>query len=175
MGQAEHEVSPPSVVPSEESELAIFKAHRPRVLRPVAAVRLSMVSLPESTPEREHTSSTPAALSIAREPEEVGTAEPIDLDAQLLAILSAGPALGETIEAAFRRKEHELGALFATLDVTTSRALHRRLSRPAEGDLVAAQFGRMVSERRARLLSFLADARRREAIAQARSYDDEKR
>ena len=90
------------------------------------------------------------------------------VDTRLLAILASGPGHGETLDAAFRRKEHELGALFATLDVAASRALHRRLTLPADDDLVAARFGQLISNRRARLLAFLADARRREAIAMAR-------
>lgn len=64
---------------------------------------------------------------------------------------------------AFRRKEHALGALFATLSVMEARALHARLSNPRPGDAVAARFATLVIERRARLLGGLAGARRREA------------
>ena len=69
----------------------------------------------------------------------------------------------ETIAAAFQRKEHDLGALFATLSVPQSRALHRRLSAPAVGDELVTLFERLTRDRRARLLAFLADSRRRSA------------
>ena len=64
----------------------------------------------------------------------------------------------------FKQKEHDLGALFARLSVPESRALHKRLCNPATDDRLAHAFSRLVTERRGRLLTFLADARRREAI-----------
>lgn len=182
MGQAG---TKPSTTSNERS---IYKDHRPHApLRPVAAVRLAMVPL--SSPlssdasvlegERERDVDARARCRLASAPEPGLAAEPVadpggEFDARLLGILAGGPADGETLDAAFRRKERELGALFATLDVATSRALHRRLSISADGDVVAARFGRLVSERRARLLAFLADARRREAIARARSFESTK-
>ena len=86
-------------------------------------------------------------------------------DAQILAVLDAPPALGETLEAAFRRKERELREVFARVSVNEARALHRRLSNPTVGDAVAARFSRLLVDRQSRLLVFLADARRREALA----------
>ena len=54
-------------------------------------------------------------------------------------------------------------------NVAEAEALHERLSTtPRADDRVAAQFGRLVLERRERLLAFLGDARRREAIENAR-------
>jgi len=131
-------------------------------------VRLAVipVSSAASAPHRvdEH-----ADLRLVDEPELGALSDPAAratrLDARMLAILASGPAHGETLDAAFRRKEHELGAVFARLSVAESRALHRRLSVPAQDDLVAARFGQLIVERRGRLLAFLADARRREAIA----------
>lgn len=82
-------------------------------------------------------------------------------------ILETPPRHDETIEAAYRRKEAELGALFADLTSPEARALQRRLVSPAAGDGIAAGFGRLAPDRRARLLSFLGDARRREALRQA--------
>ena len=90
------------------------------------------------------------------------------IDSRLLAILDAPLAPGETAMAGFARKEAELHAVLATLRAIDARALHARLSRPATSDLLATSFARLTSERRARLLTFLADARRREAIAAAR-------
>lgn len=62
------------------------------------------------------------------------------------------------------RKEHELRALFAALPVLEAMELHRRLRVARADDAVVAAFGRLVVERRQRLLAFLGDARRREAI-----------
>jgi hypothetical protein len=90
------------------------------------------------------------------------------VERDIVNIIEAPPHPGETTELAFRRKEHELGELFATLSVTESRTLHRRLSIASTNDQVAKAFGRMVAERRMRLLAFLADVRRREALASAR-------
>ena len=84
----------------------------------------------------------------------------------ILAILDS-PTAAETIEATFRRKERELGEIFAGLTVLESRALHKRLSDAR--DPLAIRFGRLVCARRERLLAFLADARRREAIAGAKA------
>jgi hypothetical protein len=86
-----------------------------------------------------------------------------DLDQRILVILMSGVEVGETVELAFRRKEHQLGELFATLSIAASRDLQKRLANPRSGDRVAELFGRMTVERRGRLIAFLADARRREA------------
>ena len=91
-----------------------------------------------------------------------------ELDVRILAILGAPARMGETIDAAFGRKERELGELFAQLSVMGSRALHRRLSTASSNDHLATQFGRLVAVRRSRLLGFLADVRRREAVAMVR-------
>jgi hypothetical protein len=90
---------------------------------------------------------------------------PIAPDGALVAILDAAPAYGETIEAAFRRKEHELLAVFASLSVDASVSLHTRLASPQADDPVAARLARRVRDPRERLLAFLADARRRAAVA----------
>jgi hypothetical protein len=88
-------------------------------------------------------------------------------DAHLLAILEAPRRDGETLAAGFARKERELASAFAALTIFDQRALHARLANPRIGDLLAEKFGRLVSERRERLLRFLGDARRRAAIAAA--------
>lgn len=90
------------------------------------------------------------------------------LDPRILAILDAPLAIGETAMAGFARKEQELGSTFAQLSVIEARALGLRLSNARPGDLLAEKFGRLTVERRNRLLNFLADARRRQAIAAAR-------
>jgi hypothetical protein len=93
---------------------------------------------------------------------------PREIESAILAVLEGPVGFGETIETTFRRKEHELGALFAKLTVVECRALHKRLDNPQAGDALALRFGAMISVRRARLLAFLQDARRREATAGGR-------
>jgi hypothetical protein len=65
------------------------------------------------------------------------------------------------------RKEREIGELFARLAVIEAWTLHKRLANPSASDALASAFGRLILERRARLLAFLGDARRRAAITQA--------
>ncbi|HTR49726.1 MAG TPA: hypothetical protein VMJ10_03400 [Kofleriaceae bacterium] len=88
-------------------------------------------------------------------------------DASLLAILTAPLRLGEPAQVGFLRKETELRAAFAALSAADSRALHARLANPRPDDALAAKFAGLVVDRKQRLLGFLADARRREAIAAA--------
>ncbi len=92
----------------------------------------------------------------------------VSLEAEIAAVLDAPPLPGEQLAAAFRRKELTLGDLFARLTVAEARELHRRFTCSLADDALAVRFNRLVSERRARLLAFLADARRREALQQAR-------
>lgn len=87
---------------------------------------------------------------------------------KLVAILEAPAASHETVEVAFTRKEREIGSLFSQLSVPECRALHARLANPQPADEVAVTFGRLVIARRTRLLAFLADVRRRQAIAGGR-------
>jgi hypothetical protein len=89
-------------------------------------------------------------------------------DAHLLAILDAPLRDGEPAQVGFLRKEAELRGAFAGLPVLDARAILARLSNPRPGDRLAAKFAGLVVERRTRLLSFLADARRRAAIAAER-------
>jgi hypothetical protein len=88
------------------------------------------------------------------------------LEAEISAALHAPPHDGERIASAFERKEQELAAIFARLSVTDARSLYRRLTIVAKDDPVARKFGQMVVERRLRLLTFLAGARRREVLRQ---------
>ena len=88
-------------------------------------------------------------------------------DAALVSIIDAPLNPGETAREGFLRKEAELRAAFAQLPVAAQRALHARLANPRPGDQLAERFARLTVDRRARLLTFLADARRREALAMA--------
>jgi hypothetical protein len=84
-------------------------------------------------------------------------------DAQLAAILDAELLPGEPALVGFARKERELGEAFAALPIMDQRALHARLGVLRPGDLLAAKFARLTADRRARLVAFLGDARRRAA------------
>lgn len=86
-------------------------------------------------------------------------------DAPFVAILDAPLHAGETAALGFARKERELAAAFAHLPVLAARALHMRLSSPRSGDVLAEKLSRLTIQRRTRLLNFLADARRRAALA----------
>ena len=88
-------------------------------------------------------------------------------DAALISILESPLRYGETAREGFLRKEAELRAAFAALPVATQRALHARLVNPRMGDALATKFAGLTADRRTRLLTFLADARRREALAAA--------
>lgn len=107
-----------------------------------------------------------AALVTARVPD---IAAPLAAEADIIAVLDQAAAPGESASNAFRRKEHSLGELFATLSIVDALSLHRRLTLAKPADPIARRFALLVPERKARLLSFLADARRRAAIASGRS------
>ena len=90
---------------------------------------------------------------------------PIELrDAVFIAILEAPLHEDETAYLGFARKEEELRAAFATLSILESRSLQARLETPRSGDRLAAAFSRLTIERRARLINFLGNARRRAAV-----------
>lgn len=108
----------------------------------------------------------PSAPTIAIRPP--SAQRPDTTDARLIAILDAPLAPGELASAGFTRKEHELGAMFAAMSVLECRAIHGRLTAMRPGDELAHKFARLTIERRGRLLTFLADARRREALAMGR-------
>jgi hypothetical protein len=88
-------------------------------------------------------------------------------EAEILATLHAAALPHERPSEAFARKERELAMLFAQLSVTDARSLHRRLTITAASDPIARKFGQMVIDRQQRLITFLADARRREALQQS--------
>ena len=81
-------------------------------------------------------------------------------EAEALAILTRSAPAGRSA-AEFGVKEAELTALFVRISVSESRELHQRLRVPHPDDTFAITFGRLVADRRARLLAFVGDARRR--------------
>ncbi len=96
------------------------------------------------------------------------SAAPDPTDGALMVILLAPLQPGETTMVGYLRKEHELRAVFASLSVPAARLLHARLSAGKADDALGAAFARMTLDRRTRLLVFLADARRREALSTVR-------
>lgn len=82
---------------------------------------------------------------------------------ELLALLRRPVPTGHARDG-YARKEREIGELFARLAVPDAMALHKRLTGYAPEDELVAAFARLVDDRRARLLAFLADARRRAAM-----------
>ena len=88
----------------------------------------------------------------------------VTLESEILGVLEAPVPSHETISVAFTRVERELVESFGRLSLLEARELLRRLKTPAADDAIAARFGRLVVERRLRLLAYLADAPRREAL-----------
>ena len=86
---------------------------------------------------------------------------PIALESEILAALDAPKQDNETFDAAFRRKEHELGAVLSLLTPADSLALERRLTLSLAGDPIAARFAQLVAVRRNRLVTFISEMRRR--------------
>jgi hypothetical protein len=152
---------------SSASEIRIFREHRfgsdkPRLARPLASEPVRPTS-PISDPSR-CTPPAPGALCVVNSPSHTEPANPSTTEIRMIEILDTPAAPGETIEASYRRKEQEIGALLARLRAREALALHRRLTNAT--DPLALRFGRMTRERRERLLAFLADARRREACSE---------
>lgn len=92
----------------------------------------------------------------------------VELEDEILSVLGAVPEPGERIAIAFRPKEEELIVFLAHLSVLDSMRLHRRLTLSLDRDPVVTRFGRVIAERGAPFMSFLAGARRREAVRVAR-------
>lgn len=143
------------------------KPHTLRLVPPVETTPLA-----RATPPRFVKHEAPASESpVATQPQTASPRVAATVDAHDLAILSVldEPAAGgESADAFYRRKERELGAMFARLPVPDAVALARRLSTVTPGDILSARFSRLVADRRQRLIDFLDDAKRREAIENAR-------
>lgn len=135
----------------------------PAAPRVVSQAATDETLVPPTAPGIEGTTSS--ARPVARPLSPAPTSWSSSCDVALLAIIEAPLHLGETAAAGFARKEVELRRVLATLSIAESRALHMRLSNPRPGDQLAASFQRLTADRRARLINFVADARRRAALA----------
>ncbi|MBL0214436.1 MAG: hypothetical protein IPQ07_11165 [Myxococcales bacterium] len=146
---------------------------KPPALRLVPPAAASAASVMHIVPVTEVAKPTPPVVvepsaAPASAPRPAPPSLPMDeLDRGFLAVLDETAASGESAEVLFRRKEHMLGTMFAALPAPAALALHKRLTSPAPGDLLSVRFSRLVAERRGRLLAFLADAPRREAVDKA--------
>jgi hypothetical protein len=115
--------------------------------------------------ERQSSKPDPIAVSPASSsPAAKRTTWQTSCDVALLAILEEPLRSDETALAGFARKEAELRHALSLLTVAESRALHMRVSNPRTGDHLATSFTRLTAERRARIINFIADARRRELL-----------
>ena len=92
----------------------------------------------------------------------------VELEDEIIAVFDAPRVDDEQLELTFRRKERQLAAIFARLVPAESLALQRRLTLAIPGDPIAQRFGGLVPARRTRLLTFLAEARRRHPLQVAR-------
>lgn len=93
----------------------------------------------------------------------VGSEVPLEtsVDALLTAILVSPRREAESYVDTFRRKERELLHALGGRTAVESLALQRRLTTPRSGDVLAAEFSKLVVERRNRILLYLAECRRR--------------
>ena len=161
-----------------DSIFSTERARPPGRPKPPGLPHAPRASAPANTPDRPRDAANAAGTSATAQPStpvvvatpgalRTPTTVALSNDAVLVSILDAPLFPGETAREGFRRKEAELRSVFVQLPVATQRALHARLSNPRAGDQLAERFARLTADRRMRLLTFLADARRREALAQA--------
>jgi len=149
---------PPPPSPSLEARATSARQESPPLEAPAAA---SAPRRAESDPAADP---APASVGAAR-----AALLAVAVDERLIEILDAPLAAGELASSGYLRKEEAIGAVFAALTVLESRALLARLEAARTGDRLVAKFTRLTAERRHRLLAFLADARRREALKLART------
>lgn len=85
---------------------------------------------------------------------------------ELIAILMRPVPAGQAREQ-HAAKEHEIAELFGRLTVLEAWTLHKRLLCKTPDDALVVAFDRLIIERRARLIAYLGDARRRAALARS--------
>lgn len=84
----------------------------------------------------------------------------IPIESQLIATIEAPLQTNETSRVGHDRKEREVASLLAQLTPAQSLTLTKRLAANAPHDPLAAAFGRMLVERRNRLVAYLERLRR---------------
>jgi len=128
--------------------------------------RLQQLRSREPEPVRSSALVAPAPIANAV-PSPLVDAPRTTIEQTIIGIILASPPAGLPAAHAHAHKEHQLRSVFAGLELLDAWHLHRRLSNPAVSDPLVAAFMRLVPDRRARLLAFLGDARRRQALARA--------
>src|SRR5688572_11188026 len=146
----------------ESNALSIFAEVPARAPLRIPAPRLVRIEPPSEPPPPQP---VPAIARLVLAPRTANADLPSQIQRAMIEALGSKPLAGETIEIAYRRIERELGEQFARLSPLQARALKLRLEQPREGDILATRFNRLVVQRKTRLLAFLGDARRREALA----------
>jgi hypothetical protein len=146
---------------------AVRAAYQPTLAHDalVRAAIAELTALEEAQPVTFARASTPSIVPMALG----ATPPPVTVRAvteqAIVDILRAGNGQGRITDA-FDHKESQLRTLFCSLRPLEALALGKRLSDST--DKLAEVFSRFAPERRLRLLGVLADARRREALQQAR-------
>lgn len=136
---------------------------------PARPARDPNITVPTAPPIRGaelSTTSTTPTIVVAKPKEAIETRTTIE--DQILQILEEAAPCGESLQSTFARKERELCCAFTTLTSNAANDLARRLAELDPKDRVAAAFGRLAAERRARLVAFLEDAPRRAAVSGGR-------
>lgn len=127
-----------------------------------AAVSTSICEpIPFRTDARVPSSSEVLGLARARLPQ----GPDAELEAAIIETLRRPISPGQGPQVGNAMRERELCELFAKLDVVQAHHLGRRLDQDRADDVLAQAFRRLVIERRQRLRTFLADARRRQVTA----------
>lgn len=94
---------------------------------------------------------------------------PVVIEQELIAILEAPAPAHLTSSHAFKLREEALLFVMSALTIAQSKRLHTRLVAQMSDDALAAAFQlRLVGDRRNRILQFLAQAPRRQALRNAR-------
>lgn len=95
------------------------------------------------------------------------TSAPIPIEGEILGVIVQPLEAGETHRGHNDRKERELLAVLDRLTPIEALTLHRRLISPHPQDPLVQAFGRLVVDRRNRVIAFIADTRRRIARRRA--------
>lgn len=103
-------------------------------------------------------------------PRDIGQLPPA-IEESIVGVLTCPPAPNETHLVSAQRREHALRQILGCLSVTQAMTLGRRLDADRDTDRVAVALRRFTAERRQRIRTFLADARRRAALAHSNSKE----
>lgn len=110
-----------------------------------------------------------AARPVVEAPRPALDALPAEIEVELIAILEAPAPAHLTSSHAFKLREEALLFVMSALSIAQSKRLHTRLVAQMSDDTLATAFHlRLVGDRRNRILLFLSQAPRRQALRNAR-------